>query len=371
MSWRYLAYRLNGDGTETLLHPELPLSDPRVTLTLSAAPMIEASIIPEVLALKGDDGRPVLQPWSTAIFAEEGGVIRAGGILTDLDMEDEKLGLVVKGFMCYPDGQGWVDDPGVFYETDPATIFRYAWTKLQSHPGANLDLQVDSITTGMKVGKRAAGDASAGGTSDDPFVLARYHTTDLGQDLQTLLSSGNIEVFERHTWDGEAIAHRLELTYPRRGHRVDYRFVIGENILQVPNVKPNADMYASAVLVIGAGDGPAAITQYAENATPNRLRRVKALSRKDLSTAALALSYASQQLKLRSTIHDDVDDLIVRDTTYAPVASLEPGDEITVTGDAGWAGREFQQSYRVLQIEYAPESTSAAVLKVSPTDKAY
>lgn len=370
MSWRYYAYRLNGDGTETLVNADLPLSNVRILRSLNAPPLIDAVVQPEIMALKGDDGRPVLDEWSTSVYAEQDGVVRAGGILTKVSFKNDVLELQIDGFMSYPDKQGWTDVPAPFYETDPALIYRFCWNALQAKPMGNLGLWVETITTPRRLGTRAKGDPNAGGTSDDPILFASYHTTDLGKDMMDVLSAGNIEVEEVHAWNGEKIDHKLYLAYPRRGRRIDLRFVIGENVLEVPNVEPKADMYASEVIVVGAGDGPAALVGTARSTRRDRLRRVVALSRQDLGNQALVGSYAAEQLKKREVIHDDVDEFEIRDTPYAPVSSVSPGDEITVTGFAGWAGT-LEQSFRVISIEHHPDTSASATFRVVPTDKAY
>lgn len=370
MTWRYYAYRLNGDGTDTLLTADLPLGNARIVQTLNSAPMIDADISPEIMSLKGDDGRPILEEWSTGIFAEQNGVIRAGGILTTTVLKNDVLELTVDGYMAYPDKQGWVDAPALFYEADPAAIYRFAWRELQKHPRGNLGVVVDDLVTPARLGRRAKGDPNAGGTSDEPIVFAQYHTTDLGKDLNDILSAGSVEIAEIHRWDGGQIVHQMALSYPRRGSRSPYRFVIGENVIEVPRVQPNADMYASSVVVVGAGEGPAAITGVAHSSRTDRLRRVTALSRQDLANSTLVSNYAAEQLRRREIIHDDVDEFIIRDTPHAPVGGVSPGDEIQVMGPSGWAGT-LDQAYRVLSIEHTPDSTSAAVFKVTPTDKAY
>lgn len=60
----------------------------------------------------------------------------------------------------------------------------------------------------------------------------------------------------------------------------------------------------------------------------------------------------------------------MRDTPYAPLVSLEPGDDILVTGPAGWAG-DLSLALRVISIEHKPQSAASAIIKVDPIEKAY
>ena len=83
-NWRYIASRLNGDGTETFLSYDVPLSGGQTTTALSGPGGINGTITPEIAALQDEYGRPILEPWSTAIYAEVDGQIRGGAILSAL-----------------------------------------------------------------------------------------------------------------------------------------------------------------------------------------------------------------------------------------------------------------------------------------------
>src|SRR5574344_957393 len=101
----YAAYRLNGDGTETLLAASLPLSEVRLmTEPLNAAPTFSWSIEPEWRAAQADDGSPILLPWSTAIYAiDDDGVLRGAGILESLTASGAKLSGKMIGWSEYVD----------------------------------------------------------------------------------------------------------------------------------------------------------------------------------------------------------------------------------------------------------------------------
>ena len=61
--WRYFATRLNGDGTETLLDPDLPLEDVRIETVLSGDNALDGTIEPAYRRLLGPDGAPLLREW--------------------------------------------------------------------------------------------------------------------------------------------------------------------------------------------------------------------------------------------------------------------------------------------------------------------
>ncbi len=80
--WRYLAQRLTRDGSSgPWLDNELPLTDVSFTDVLSGPTQLTATITPELTRLVAADGKPLLDEWGTAIYAEADGEIRAAAIL--------------------------------------------------------------------------------------------------------------------------------------------------------------------------------------------------------------------------------------------------------------------------------------------------
>src|SRR5690606_37257774 len=81
MAWRYIAQRLP-EGE--FLDWDLPLTDVEVTPALNAPGGLTGTAPVEApRRVNGPGGEPVLQPWRTAVWAEdEAGQIRGGGVLT-------------------------------------------------------------------------------------------------------------------------------------------------------------------------------------------------------------------------------------------------------------------------------------------------
>lgn len=109
MTWSYLATRLNGDGSETVLDPELPLRNVSITEYRNAPTELSAEIEPEYLQLLDAAGLPVLRPWSSAIYVEKDGEIRAGSILADDPVDGPTIQLDGMGFAGYPNGQPYTE----------------------------------------------------------------------------------------------------------------------------------------------------------------------------------------------------------------------------------------------------------------------
>lgn len=326
MTWRVFAVRLNGDGTETGLHPELPATACPITDALSAPGQLTVTLEPESV-----DPALFVQ-WSTAIYAERDGVILGAGIVSDVNAEGPKLLVTCTGWADYLTGMPWVDSPQSYVSTDPGRILAKIWAATQAKPFGNIGLEVPTVATGRTVGTPKVGKKAA-----QPFVLAQYETADLGATQTTLLGEGAMEYIERHWWAGSTIRHALVVASPRVGRRrSDLRLVIGENVQAVPSVSDSE--YASEVLILGAGEGPKKIMARAINAKPGRLRRVFVGNYSTVTRAAQADSLAASLLRLLTGTADDLEQIVVVDSPAAPVASLTPGDEVLVSGPAGFAG---------------------------------
>lgn len=348
MAWRYIATRLNGDGTETPLDFNVPIKGAAITEDLSGPGGITGTISPELAELQDEDGRPLLQPWSTAIYAEADGFIRGGAILVGTPENGPNLDLDAVGFSGYIQGEPYTGDRSRI-DVDPLDEARHIWEHYQSRPGGNIGLVLDGTTSPVRIGEPERTVEFTTGAGEDvsfeagPYKLAWWQTDDLGKEFDDLATRAPFDYRVVHEWDGdgETIRHRMVLGYPRLGRRRhDLIFVEGENIRQVIPIDHDGEDYASEVLVLGAGEGRAMVRGSAVNAAPGRLRRVVTVSDKSIQTKKAADARAEQELKLRSGEPDLADDIEVADHPHAPLGSYSPGDEILVeTAGAGWSGR--------------------------------
>ena len=205
-------------------------------------------------------------------------------------------------------------------------------------------------------------------TTDEPYILADYATANLAETFNELMTAGSIDVRETHYWDGDAIAHRLELGFPRLGaRRNDILFDTTVNCLELPEVTLDAEDYASAVVILGAGEGEKMVRATAENTSPPRLRRVVALDRKGIGRQASANTAAVNALKLYNSFPSDVSSLTINDSALAPFGSWKVGDEVRLIGPAWWGGH-LDQYVRILS-ETVNDGTQAVTLSVIRADK--
>lgn len=373
--WRYIAQRLTGDGSGEFLDFDVPLSGVQITDTLSGHNGLTGTISPEYARLKGPDGLPLLDEWGTAIYAENQGVIRGGGILTHSGFDGPKWDLECTGFTGYLDGLAWISSPAGDYmgvEVDPLDVARVVWNHAQSKPGGNLGLEISSLKTGLKIGtklKQGEFDTQNGPLvfESGPVQLNWYSTQDLGDFMNQLAQSTPFDWHERHYWDGETLRHVLDFAYPAMGRRrKDLRFVVGENVVQIPQVTRDGSQYASEVLVMGKGDGGPATKRGTAFRKTGKLRRTAVVTDSSLRTNGACDKAAAAEVARRVDL-DDFTDISVIGSKSAPIGSVNVGDEILIEGELGW--RTLSAWARVISVTIAPDSGNIMGMSIIRSDK--
>lgn len=366
MTWRFFATTLNGDGTEDMLIGDLPLGGSSITRRLSGADSIAGSIAPEIGGLKDADGRPLIKSWSTAIYAEKDGQIKAGTIVQpESPAQGSSFSVDAAGFSHYPTRMPY-DSEIYFVETDALDIFRHIWEHLQSQPGGNLGLVLDRMRSGVLIGEELEEVTFETSTGEEvffeagPFRLNWYSTDDLSERLAELQESGGFEYREEHRWTDAGLVHHLRFGVPRLGRRrMDLHFVAGDNLVVEPAF--SAGEYASEVWALGAGEGRMMRNGRAARSDETRLRRVAVVSDKALTSNRRAAEMATTALRL-STGLPEVDSVQIRNTDLPDL-----GDEILLKlNGVGWHG-EDEIWVRVLSITERPES-SVATCEVQRVD---
>lgn len=374
--WRFLAQRLDGNGTSSeFLDTELPLQDVAITDTLSGPSHINAKIAPEVARLLGPDGRPILDKWGTAIYAEHEREIRGGAILTEMSRQGPTLSLDCDGFAAYPDGQPWTTDTGFMgIRVDPLDVVRVIWDHLQEQPGGNLGMTIDrSTSTPIRIGSeyRVAtldpqDDPNVGPSTFEsgPVLLRWYETHDLGEEIVKLADETPFDYVERHQWVGDEVHHYLDFGYPRLGRkREDLRFVLGVNVGESPDVE--TDEYASEILALGHGEGRT--MQHAVVSRPTgKLRRAMTVVDKSARSQRRVNALAKRELAWRSGL-DDVTSFVAIDHPNAPIGSFSVGDEVLLEGRTGWG--ELEIWVRIISTTIRPAQGGAVEFSVIRSDK--
>lgn len=393
--WRYFATRLHGDGTETLLDADVPLEDVQIEDVLSGDNAISGKIAPVYARLLAADGKPLFREWSTALYAENDGDIRGGGILTHSGFDGPEWGIEAVGFTGYARDLPWTsasptvnnppgwnvpagkDGSGFGVKVDPLDMARVIWDQIQEHPGGNIGLVWADTDTGGKVTigtslKQVEFDTQSGPVSFEagPYKLNWYSNHDLAGDIDDLASETPFDYHERHYWKADGtIGHFVDLGYPKIGRRrEDLRFVFGVNIFDPVTLDRDGDLYASGTMVLGAGDGPSMIKSIREPASrpDGRLRRIAVVVDDTIKSRKRADARADAENQWRARL-DDIDTVVVQDHPNAPLGAAKVGDTIRVEGQGDWVGIDMW--VRILAIAFQPANGNVAEYTVARTDK--
>lgn len=336
---RWLAQRA---GTRQWLHSDLPIFGQPVD-ELSGAGSLTFDVKPEQAGLKGADGLPVFDSWGTILHLEQAGQIRWSGLVCDSGWDGPVWSVEAAGVSSYPHEQPF-DAVFEAIEMDPADIWRAIWAHLQGYPDGNLGVTI-SGSTSARVGRppeqvEFEADGEAVAFEAGPYHLRWWDNPDCGKELQQLADEAPFEWVEESRWNADKSDVVLTIRLADRiGRRADdLRFVQGENLDVVP-FDQDGDSYASEVVLLGRGEGKAALRSRVATQVPGRLRRARLVdSTKDVSDQKRLDALARAEHKRRSRRLSTAQ-VVVRNTSHAPFGTFGPGDEILIQANAEWLGK--------------------------------
>lgn len=375
--WRYFATRLNGDGTETTIAPDLPLEGVTIEEVLSGDGAISGSLTPVYKRLLGPDGLPLLKEWSTAIYAEVDGDIRGGGIMTSSAFNGPSWSIEATGFTGYGRDMPYTGNGYKGIKVDPMNVARTIWNHIQNQEGGDIGLEFDDTDTDGKVTigtelKQVEFDTQSGPVSFEsgPYKLNWYTNHDLQGDFDDLAEETPFDYREKHSWRADGtIRHFVEMGYPRLGRRrEDLRFVYGVNLFDPVDAERSGEIYASGTMVLGAGEGAGMIRSLKEPKPrpQGRLRRIAVVTDDTIKSKKKADIRADRENAWRRSI-DDIESVVVQDHPNAALGAARVGDEIRVEGQGDWI--DVDMWVRILAISYQPENGKVAEYTVARTDK--
>jgi len=187
----------------------------------------------------------------------------------------------------------------------------------------------------------------------EPLILSWDTTDDIQKVINDMVDASGIEYRERSSWSGDDIHYRLEMGNPLGTRRNNIYFEIGLNVTATPSVKFTE--YSSGVLVLGAGEGDKRIRKE-KHFTTGGLRKVVVQPAPQATSTAKADSEATRFLK-EAQAERTIDQITVTNHSLAPFGTFGPGDEIRITGDAGWA--DLDTWVRIQKITYSPDTDTA------------
>lgn len=313
--------------------------------------------------------RPILE-WGHALWVESDGVFHGGGIVTAVEHEGREIRVGCTGITGYAAGMPWLAKRRDLVKVDPLDVVRMVWAHLQGERGGNLHLSVDPTTSPVRIGEPEGTVEFTTSEGEEvsfevgPFRLNPVDTQDLAKVVDDLAADTPFDYRTTTAWSGDTIVHRLELGHPDLGtRRTELVLDTRTNLIVLPNLGFSEEDYASEVLMVGAGEGRKAVTAHVPE-TPTRLRRVAVLADKSLRTKSTATRAAREELGRRN-VEGTVETVSVVDSPAAPLAMINPGDSIRLTGPLA-TGAHLDHWVRVVEKTRALDDFDRADLTVVP-----
>lgn len=355
--WRVIAQRVL---TGQFLTYDLPLSDTTTSRELSGPGGVFGSIKPAMFTEVASDGRPLLEEWSTALYVEQDGELRGGGLVSRLSKDKATMNVEAPGFSAWPVGQPYLDNYLPTEFEGPEKVIQEVWRHLQSFANGNLGVVVGGADTWVHLSNGSG-----------PYKIFDYDARDCGDIINSIAQTIPLDYVETHRWADSShttISHRVDLGFPRLGRkRTELRFASGENVTSFSPVGPDGEAFSNDVYGFGEGSGVAMLRSRA-TANDGRLRRAAALHLRSVGNQGYLDALTANELATRALL-DNVTELTVRDTPGAPVASLTPGDDILAYLDVEWVNGIVPIWLRVLAINESGAAPGVAVLKTQRSDK--
>lgn len=365
---RYIAQDVSSGE---FLNWNMPLGNVTVTYPLSGPQEIAGELSPELPHLN----LSAYEEWATWLHAEQGGHIRASGILQPLSIDGPTANVAAVGFTGYAHGMPYLGEYSKI-QVDPLDAARQIWVHLQSYPNGLHGVTLDGAQSPIRIGEPEHEEppATEGGeprTVDaKPYQLVWWSPKDCGDEFNSLAKETPFDYREDSQWNtGKTdITHHINLGYPRLGRkRDDLRFAQGENLSDpIPYTKQ--DTYASEVHVLGAGEGRKRIHAVASE-PGEKLRRVVVIENKDIETHRRAKRLALDELRRRQAVVSFEQVTVDTSDENARWGTFSTGDDIRITGEFPWLGRQTVW-HRITSITFDPDAGSAA-LDLVPSASVY
>lgn len=346
--------------TREFLHWNVPI-DGEPQRALNASGTLQGKISPTWPDALGADGRLILEPWRTLLHYEASDVIRWTGIVWDTPSRGPELGVSASTHSTYLKDLPYLGDEYVGIQIDPADALRRLWAHAQSFPGSNLGVTVIGSTP-VRIGTEEEDVAFETGAGDQvafsagPYRLAWWDQRDSARERDDLAKQGSFDWYDRSRWNDDRTDVILEtvVAHPRAGRRLPYRFAEGENITETLEARTSGSTYANTVEGIGAGEGQGMLRR-SVGATSGRLRRVKLVPHKDVTSAERLDALVAAELAASSGAIE-FQRVRVIEHDHAPLTAIELGDDLLIQANSDYHGRQ-RILHRVLGIEQVGPST--------------
>lgn len=339
-NWRFLA----ADLLTGTVREEIPLWAVRFQHDLNGPGSLRATI--PVRHPKAT--RATLDPSRTILVAERDGTVLWAGILWAVRKPPgDDLSLYADGLWSY----FWrrtIRHTQTFTGEDQFTIARSLVDYAQSQPMG--DIGIDT------------GSGLSGRTRDRTYEA--WQRKPVAEAVEQLAAVRRGFDFHIHTaWDGDALTHMLQLSYPHRGSEIPRPLDLGVNI-DGYGWESDGTRQANLVDAIGAGDEDFQIIETAADTNLGYPLLEAVVYHKDITVSATLEGHAASVLSARRAV-PEIGEITVRGV--AP-GSITTGDRLLLRIDDGWVQHTGLHRVHTVGVELGDDGEERVFVVPVPLD---
>jgi hypothetical protein len=359
--FRLIAQRiLDGEIVEW----DLPVgNDFEYQIQLSGPIIMQGEVKPEHIQVQ----ELALDGYAYWLHVEINQEIRASAILLPPKYEESSMTFTAEGISAVPHYQ-YYDSTFSQIGVDAFSVIRTLWNYVQAQPQSDYGVTLTQDNSGQTLGEAAWDELIFDPVTQEyhtdhhdaePYELFWWDAVNIGEEIDKLSGQIPFDFLEHHKWNANKtdVDHSIALGYPRLGQPRPNLMFDEENIIEVVPVQEGEDTYASAVLVIGGGEGKDSIRSYAAHPYGDRVRKMVVITDKTINKRARADALAQSELAARSGGRFEIAEVVI-DAYHAnaPIGTYDVGDDIQVRVEIPWLMETQVAWYRITSITFKPSS---------------
>jgi hypothetical protein len=293
--------------------------------------------------------------------------IRASAIMLPPKYEESSMTFTAEGISAIPHYQ-YYDSTFSQIGVDAFSVVRTLWNYVQIQPQSDYGITLTQDNSGQTLGEAAWDELIYDPVTQEfhtdhheaePYELMWWDAVNIGEEIDKLSGQIPFDFLEHHKWNPTKtdVDHSIALGYPRLGQPRPNLMFDEENIIEVVPVQEGEDTYASAILIIGGGEGKDSIRSYAAHSYGDRVRKMVVITDKTINKRDRADALAQSELAARSGGRFEIAEIVINAYhANAPIGTYEVGDDIQVRVAIPWLMETQVAWYRITSITFKPSS---------------
>jgi hypothetical protein len=343
---------------------DLPVdTDFEYQVQLSGPIIMQGAFKPELIQVQ----ELALDGYAYWLHVEVNQEIRASAIMLPPKYDESSMTFTAEGVAAVPHYQ-YYDSTFSQIGVDAFSVIRTLWNYVQAQPQSDYGVTVTQDNSGQTLGLAewdelifdpATQEFHTDHHDAEPYEIMWWDAVNIGEEIDKLSGQIPFDFLEHHKWNSNKtdVDHSISLGYPRLGQTRPNLMFDEENIIEVVPVQEGENNYASAVLVIGGGEGEDSIRSYVSHSYGDRVRKVVVITDKTINKRERADALAQSELTARTGGRFEIAEVVIDAYhPHAPIGTYDVGDDIQVRVQIPWLMETQVAWYRITSITFKPSS---------------